>query len=157
MKIIIRTMNVISLNCSICLKLSGFSAELSNVPKNSIITVDEDSNNILISALPTIKEVETLAETAISKKEILTNLVQHEVENSALYDELSSLRRQISSDEGLPAYIICHDKTLLEMCKVLPLDFDSLLTISGMGSKKIKKYGSKFIEVIKAHIEHSDF
>jgi ATP-dependent DNA helicase RecQ len=56
-------------------------------------------------------------------------------------------------DEGVPPYIIVKDKTIIEMCKVLPTDSNSMLTISGMGSKKIDKYGSKFIEVIKAHIE----
>jgi superfamily II DNA helicase RecQ len=151
MKIVISTQNT-TFNSSICLKLSGFSTELSNIPENTIITVHENNNhNISISVLPIVKDVEIPHRKHSISKNVPT--IQPESEDSALYEELSSLRRQISLDEGIPAYIVMHDKTLLEMCRVLPLDFDSLMTISGIGSRKIAKYGSKFIEIIKAHVE----
>jgi superfamily II DNA helicase RecQ len=136
------------------LKFSGFSTELSNIPENTMITVNENNNDISISALPIVKDMEM----PDSKESISKNIpvVQPESEDSALYEELCSLRRQISIDEGIPAYMAMHDKTIVEMCRVLPLDFDSLMTISGIGSRKIDKYGSKFIEIIKEHLEHGD-
>jgi ATP-dependent DNA helicase RecQ len=66
-----------------------------------------------------------------------------------LFTELKKLRKEISKDEGVPPYIIFHDKTLREMSYYLPVDSHSMLKISGVGTVKFKKYGSQFIEIIK--------
>ncbi|MCF8001484.1 MAG: DNA helicase RecQ [Halanaerobiales bacterium] len=66
-----------------------------------------------------------------------------------LFSELKKLRKQISQNEGVPPYVIFHDKALREMSYYLPVDNHSMLKISGVGSVKFKKYGRKFIEIIK--------
>jgi ATP-dependent DNA helicase RecQ len=142
--------------------------------QNAVISIDDSNNDININVVPVSintqatdnkPKIETITkelETVDTKEPISKNRqsISHkaiiEPENSALYDELSSLRRQISSDEGIPPYMVMHDKTLIEMCKTLPLDFDSLLAISGIGSRKIDKYGNKFIEIIKSHIDQTE-
>jgi len=66
-----------------------------------------------------------------------------------LFTELKNLRKQISKDEGVPPYVIFHDKALREMSYHMPVDNHSMLKISGVGSVKFKKYGRQFIEIIK--------
>jgi ATP-dependent DNA helicase RecQ len=149
MKIIINTENT-TLNGSICLKFSSFSTELSDITPNAVISID-DSNNITISVEHVSNDKVIVPNNPVAEQAIPKN-IDIEDYSTELFHKLSALRRQIAIDEGLPPYIICKDKTIIEMCKVLPTDSNSMLTISGMGSKKIDKYGSKFIEVIKAHI-----
>ncbi|MFO7815867.1 MAG: RQC domain-containing protein, partial [Halanaerobiales bacterium] len=68
-----------------------------------------------------------------------------------LFTELKKLRKQISKDEGVPPYVIFHDKALREMSYYLPTDNHSMLKITGVGTVKFKKYGKQFIKVINEY------
>jgi ATP-dependent DNA helicase RecQ len=69
--------------------------------------------------------------------------------NSNLFNKLKELRLKISKDEGVPAYIIFHDSTLKEMCKILPTSKAEFLEVPGVGKVKLEKYGNQFINIIK--------
>jgi superfamily II DNA helicase RecQ len=115
----------------------------------AIISIDDTNNDININVLPISTTPITDNKQAI---EVIPNNINNEY-SIELFNKLVTLRKQISHDEGLPPYYICHDKTIIEMCKALPTDSNSMLSISGMGSKKIDKYGSKFIEAIKEYLD----
>lgn len=66
-----------------------------------------------------------------------------------LFDRLRELRLELARSEGMPPYIICSDKTLLDMCIKLPLTKEEMLDVNGIGENKYNKYGNKFIELIK--------
>lgn len=65
-----------------------------------------------------------------------------------LFEILRNLRKTLADEEGLPPYIIFHDKTLKEMATYFPADTSALSGISGVGEVKLKKYGDKFLEKI---------
>ena len=69
-------------------------------------------------------------------------------DDDALFEELRALRRQIADREGVPAYVIFHDATLREMAEVRPAGDDELLEISGVGEKKLEKYGAEFLALL---------
>jgi ATP-dependent DNA helicase RecQ len=71
--------------------------------------------------------------------------------NPKLYDELKALRKTISLEENVPPYIVFHDYTLREMSLIKPLTDEELLRIKGIGEKKLKKYGERFLQLIKKH------
>jgi superfamily II DNA helicase RecQ len=124
--------------------------------QNAVILIDDSNNDININVVPVPKDTPTTENKPTI--EVIQEQNQEHTTNDysqELFHKLSALRRQMAIDEGVPPYIIFKDKTIIEMCKVLPIDSNSMLTISGMGSKKIDKYGSKFVEVIKAHIEQT--
>jgi ATP-dependent DNA helicase RecQ len=73
-------------------------------------------------------------------------------DSTALFQQLVRLRKQISTEEKLPPYIIFHDGTLREMCRVLPGDLEAMRDISGIGAVKLEKYGNRLIEVIRAYV-----
>jgi ATP-dependent DNA helicase RecQ len=50
----------------------------------------------------------------------------------------------------VPAYVIFHDKTLIELAKARPKNFDDMLEISGIGEAKLKKFGQTLLDVIIA-------
>lgn len=73
--------------------------------------------------------------------------------DNELFDLLRSLRREIASEEGVPPYIVFGDNTLKEMSMRIPISENQLSEISGVGEKKILKYGDKFLSVIKEYVK----
>jgi ATP-dependent DNA helicase RecQ len=65
-----------------------------------------------------------------------------------LYDALKALRLRLATDAKLPPYVICHDKTLVELATQRPSDEDGLHGITGLGASKIKRYGKAFLDTI---------
>lgn len=66
-----------------------------------------------------------------------------------LFDQLRAKRLEISKEQGLPPYIIFHDKTLIEMVKIRPQNLTELAKISGVGEAKREKYGEIFLEIVR--------
>jgi ATP-dependent DNA helicase RecQ len=76
-----------------------------------------------------------------------------EVSSETLLQRLTALRKKIAAEQGLPAYIIFHDKTLQEICRVLPADLQTFGTIQGVGATKLAKYGSRFLDAVREYME----
>jgi len=78
-----------------------------------------------------------------------------DLENS-LFDNLRALRLTFSREKDLPAFTICHDKVLREICIHKPMNEEQLLEIKGIGSSFIEKYGDDFLEMIKDTYSKND-
>ncbi len=70
--------------------------------------------------------------------------------DSALLSRLKTLRRDLSREEGVPAFMIFPDKTLLQMAEERPLSLDELGRIHGVGQRKLTLYGEAFLEILLA-------
>ena len=70
-------------------------------------------------------------------------------EDEALFQELRRWRSDTAREQGVPAYVILHDKTLRELAEVRPTSRGLLTTVSGMGSAKIEHYGEELLELIR--------
>ncbi len=81
-----------------------------------------------------------------SKTKILFAL-EGDYENE-LFAQLKAKRLEIAKAQNLPPYIVFHDKTLIEMVKVLPKSLSEMSKISGVGEAKVKKYGEEFLRVV---------
>jgi superfamily II DNA helicase RecQ len=57
------------------------------------------------------------------------------------------IRKQIATDEALPAFAIFTDAELAAMATAEKLTKESLLEIKGIGEKKVTKYGLKFVDI----------
>jgi ATP-dependent DNA helicase RecQ len=73
--------------------------------------------------------------------------------DEALWDALRACRRTLAEEQGVPPYVIFHDATLVAMAQALPRDADALLAISGVGAAKLERYGSRFLTVIRQHLD----
>ena len=69
----------------------------------------------------------------------------------ALWEALRERRRQLAEEQGVPPYVIFHDRTLQEMCINLPRDTTQFGRITGVGERKLEKYGKQFLQVISEH------
>ncbi len=67
----------------------------------------------------------------------------------ALFECLREVRRGISQDLGIPPYCIFHDKTLREMAALKPVTREQLLCITGVGDKKLERFGEAFLKAIR--------
>jgi len=68
-----------------------------------------------------------------------------------LFEGLSALRKKISAEQGVPHYVVFHDNTLREMCRLLPADLLAMSAIQGVGKAKLDKYGEMFLAAIRGH------
>ncbi len=73
--------------------------------------------------------------------------------HDSLFEKLKSIRLACARKRNIPAYMVFSDRTLREMCRVLPLDESSLLGITGVGERKLSQYGGSFLKAIAGHIE----
>jgi ATP-dependent DNA helicase RecQ len=69
---------------------------------------------------------------------------------SPLWDALRELRARLAKEQGVPAYVIFHDATLLAMLRGRPQSLRELGAISGVGERKLERYGEDFLGVLTA-------
>lgn len=66
-----------------------------------------------------------------------------------LFDILREVRLSLAKSEGMPPYIICSDKTLIDMCVRQPFTKEEMLSVNGIGENKYNKYGDEFIKAVR--------
>jgi ATP-dependent DNA helicase RecQ len=71
---------------------------------------------------------------------------------TALWQSLRELRAQLAREQGVPAYVIFHDATLLQMLRERPQTIAELGTISGIGAAKLSRYGSIVMQVMRENV-----
>jgi len=64
------------------------------------------------------------------------------------FDKLRAVRTQLAKAKQLPAYCICHDRTLAAIAAASPSDLQSLEDIKGMGPFKVKMYGQQLLAAL---------
>ena len=74
-----------------------------------------------------------------------------EGEAASLFEALRTLRRDIARDEGVPAYMVFPDRTLIEMAELRPATREAMREVQGVGERKLSLYGDAFLEAIGAH------
>ena len=94
-------------------------------------------------------KIQLRVDTASGKTEhdpIVKSLVSEE--NPPLLSSLKAQRRALAEQQKVPAYIVFTDKTLIEMAEIRPATLDEMASVSGVGSKKLERYGRQFLKVI---------
>lgn len=70
--------------------------------------------------------------------------------DAALFAALRKRRLEIARQEGVAAYVVFADRTLLELARKRPLTLDKMAEIHGIGTTKLDRYGEAFLAVIEA-------
>ncbi len=68
--------------------------------------------------------------------------------DTALMIKLKALRRDLARTEGVAAFMVFPDRTLLEMVAKRPGTLDELGRIHGVGARKLSQYGESFVQAI---------
>ena len=106
-----------------------------------------EAGRAFLKEKPALAMRKAATRTSRIKRAKTTVALAHEGDN-ALYLALKSARMQLAKSQNVPPYVIFHDKTLQEMASRKPQELDELATISGVGEKKMERYGSIFLAVI---------
>ncbi len=92
-----------------------------------------------------------------SKKE--RRNAQKEQEQSVsqfLLEKLKALRTKLAFAQGVPAYVVFANSTLIDMCKKLPKTMKDMMGISGVGEAKLERYGKDFLDEIARAVNESN-
>lgn len=68
---------------------------------------------------------------------------------TALFEHLRSLRLELARKEGVAAYMVFADRSLLDMARIRPRNVDDLKLVHGVGEAKLKRYGAAFLGAIR--------
>jgi len=68
--------------------------------------------------------------------------------HDALFERLRAWRANTAKTAGVPPYVIFHDATLAAIASAHPASLDALGGISGIGNKKLERYGEDVLRVL---------
>jgi ATP-dependent DNA helicase RecQ len=66
-----------------------------------------------------------------------------------LWERLREWRAAIAKEHGVPAYVVFHDATLAELARARPQTAAALAQISGVGQRKLERYGAALLELLR--------
>jgi ATP-dependent DNA helicase RecQ len=69
------------------------------------------------------------------------------------WEALRTLRRKLAEEHAVPPYVIFPDSTLLEMLRSQPSSMADMGRVSGVGARKLERYGAAFLEVLAGEAE----
>ena len=68
---------------------------------------------------------------------------------NARWERLRAWRAAVAKEHGIPAYVVFHDATLAEIARAQPANEEELGMISGVGVRKLKRYGEELLEILQ--------
>ena len=70
-----------------------------------------------------------------------------------LFAKLRKLRKAIADEENIPPYVVFNDATLIEMAEQMPISASEMLSVNGVGHRKLERFGKPFLVMIKEHVD----
>jgi ATP-dependent DNA helicase RecQ len=71
-------------------------------------------------------------------------------EAAPVFERLRAWRAATAKEQGVPPYVIFHDKTLRQIAAEAPGSLGELGTVSGVGESKLAKYGQQILDTLAA-------
>ena len=117
-------------------------------------TMTEAGTRVLKSAermelrADTLKPATRKAARAAAKAAALANGAPGD---GALFEALRKRRSELARAQGVAAYVVFADKTLIDMAQRKPQTISEMSTIHGVGEAKLRQYGEVFLDAIRRH------
>jgi len=77
------------------------------------------------------------------------------MEAEMLFEQLRQLRKKLADEQSIPPYMVFSDSTLRLMAQQRPQTLEELSEISGVGSRKLERYGQQFTQAILTYCQES--
>ena len=103
-------------------------------PDSFLITADRDYESIESNVI--------VNKSQVSSDKLLMHL-------------LRSLRKQVAEEEDVPPFVVFQEYSLEDMALKYPINIQELNQINGVGEGKAKRYGVKFIDLIKKYVDEN--
>jgi DNA helicase-2/ATP-dependent DNA helicase PcrA len=98
---------------------------------------------------PFLDEME-LASSAPSRQRAARGPAVNVGRGGAVFDRLKEWRRKRAQADGVPAYVVFHDRTLGEIAERRCKDWADLAAISGVGPAKLERYADEVLAILDA-------
>lgn len=89
------------------------------------------------------------AAKSVKAEKITVDICPEDVGNPELFELLRSWRRDTADEQGVPAFVILHQRPLLTICNLLPRNARELAAIKGIGKAFLAKYGDQVLAIIR--------
>jgi len=127
---------------------------MQNIAMHSALQLTEAARPVLRGEIPlqlAVPRIQTLKiKSSSSQKTYGGNY------DRKLFAKLRKLRKTLADENNVPPYVVFNDTTLLEMAEQLPVSPSELLDITGVGQRKLEKFGRPFMAMIRDHIDNGD-
>ncbi len=117
--------------------------------------VDTENYNVLkLTPLtkPLLRDGQTLVLAKPRVKPVKTRRARKENAeigaDKGLLDRLKTWRRETADEQGVPAFMVFSDVTLIQMATKKPRNRKELLEVSGVGEHKAARYGEAVLKVL---------
>lgn len=124
----------------------GFSISLKG---RSVI---EGEREVLLRKDPTPPKKKRTRRLVAPGQDVLKDVLVDQA-SVELWEELRAFRLEIAAKKNVPAYVIFHDRTLMELVKHRPRSLADLGDISGIGQRKLELYGEHILDLLKTHTQ----
>ena len=127
---------------------------MQNIAMHSALQLTEAARPVLRGEIPlqlAAPRIQTLKIKSPSRQKTYGGNYDHK-----LFAKLRKLRKSLADDNNVPPYVVFNDTTLLEMAEHLPVSASDLLDITGVGQRKLEKFGRPFMAMIRDHIDNGD-
>jgi len=71
--------------------------------------------------------------------------------DTVLFEALRRRRSELAKEQGVAAYVVFADKTLIDMARRKPTTAAEMSAVHGVGAAKLRQYGEIFLDVIRQH------
>ncbi|PKE28227.1 ATP-dependent DNA helicase RecQ [Rahnella sp. AA] len=125
-----------------------------NIAMHSALQLTESARPVLRGEIPlqlAVPRIQTLKIKSTSRQKTYGGNYDHK-----LFAKLRKLRKSLADENNVPPYVVFNDTTLLEMAEHLPVSPGDLLDITGVGQRKLEKFGRPFMAMIRDHIDNGD-
>jgi ATP-dependent DNA helicase RecQ len=78
-------------------------------------------------------------------------LTEGGTDDTALFEALRQRRSELAKQQGVAAYVVFADKTLIDMARRKPSTTAEMATVHGVGESKLRRYGAIFLDVVRDH------
>lgn len=112
--------------------------------KDRALALFRDEEAVTLRANPSTKRTSRRT----SRGKAAPSVVELSAEDQLIYEALRAWRLDTAKAQGVPPYVIFHDKTLAAIASMRPLGSEALKAISGVGEKKAARYAEELAEVL---------
>lgn len=125
----------------------GFATQ--NIAQHSALQLTEAARPLLRGEVPLMLAVPRMValKPKVMQKAAVGNY------DRKLFAKLRKLRKAIADEENIPPYVVFNDATLIEMAEQMPLSPGEMLSVNGVGTRKLERFGQEFMALIRAHVD----
>ena len=74
----------------------------------------------------------------------------------AIFSKLRECRKIIASSDAVPAYAVFTDEELASISRLPEITATKLISVKGIGDKKVEKYGNHLIELLSSKLQQDE-